>query len=192
MDFGAEKERLQKAVADPPPRPPLPPVRPFDPEDPLRVRLSRHEAGHAVVGVLLGRGLLDVRLTETGGLCSFDPSQSYGDPFRPAIEFAGPLADFTLPRKALDNYHFVDAERAARHWIEDEPRRWHGWTPEDLLRAERICAQKLLDRYESAVDALGRYLQAHGQIDGSEAEELLQRHGVEPLPQPVNGRPSGW
>jgi hypothetical protein len=191
MDFAAERQRLQEAMKDPASEP-LPPVRPYRDDDPHRVRLARHEAGHAVVGVLLGRALLDVRLTPSGGLCTYDLERSEGDLHRPAITLAGIHGDFTQGRRPLSNYHFSDARRAAAYWIEDEPERWSGWTVEDLLRAERVCVQRLLDRHQSAVDCLARYLQAHGQIDGVEAEEMLLQHGVKPLPEPPDGRPAGW
>jgi hypothetical protein len=135
-------------------------------QDASRRRVAYHEAGHAVVGVTLGRELRDVSLGV--GTCTFTSA----DPLDAVVTsaFAGAVADargigtYSDSAGTLDQFNAEGLARA------EYPRQ----ADRDVYlgrMAERAVA--LVDEQWPAIERVATYLLDRGRADGAEVRRLL-------------------
>ena len=152
-----------------------------------------HEAGHAVVGHVIGRLIERVSIassSENGyrGYCRFSPymesanghldwQDDSANPDIVTIYFAGQVAmEMVCQRHGWDYEKWQECDRADREAIE----RWCREsldTTEQYARVREECltqAQSILARSVDAVDALAVELVLHEQVAGGEAHRLIR------------------
>ena len=152
-----------------------------------------HEAGHAVVGHVIGRLIERVSITsspENGyrGYCRFSPymesanghlewQEDSANPDIVTIYFAGRAAtEIVCQRHGWDDKMWQECDRADREAIER-------WCRESLADSEQcsrvkeaclVQAQSILARSVEAVDALAVELVVHEQVAGGEAHRIIR------------------
>jgi hypothetical protein len=135
-------------------------------ERPPRERVAYHEAGHAVVGVAVGRVLGDVSL-ETG-TCTFtseDPLDAVvASAFAGAVADARGMGSYSDSAGAFDQFNAEGLARA----------KYPGETERDAyLRRMAKRAVALVDEHWPAIERLAAYLLERGGADGAEVRRLV-------------------
>ncbi len=166
-------------------------VQPFKIRDILPY--AYHEAGHAVVGHVIGRLIESISIASSPangyrGYCRFSPyiesangrlewQEDSANPEIVTICFAGRVAMENLCKRHCWDYEFrQECDRADREAID----RWCRESlhdSEQFSRVQKDCleqARNILARSVDAVDALAVELVLHEQVAGGEAHRIIR------------------